>query len=159
MDMLAASRRLSDDEQDKLAIADVVAGLECAWAAGDGRTWASYFAEDADFTTWFGLYVRGREAIADVYREVFDSFQKSSKLRLHVRHLRFLRPGVAVIHLEGTIVGSCEQPPTHPPFVPVVIMTKQDGRWRVAVFHNTKDTADEYLGSGGCSFEPMETLR
>jgi uncharacterized protein (TIGR02246 family) len=159
MDMLAASRRLSDDEQDKLAIADVVAGLECAWAAGDGRTWASYFAEDADFTTWFGLYVRGREAIADVYREVFDSFQKSSKLRLHVRQLRFLRPGVAVIHLEGTIVGSCEQPPTHPPFVPVVIMTKQDGRWRVAVFHNTKDTADEYLGSGGCSFEPMETLR
>ena len=38
MNMLAACRRLSDDEQDKLAIADVVSGLECAWAAGAARS-------------------------------------------------------------------------------------------------------------------------
>ena len=148
MSMLAACRRLSDDEQDRSAIADVVSRLECAWAAGDGQMWASCFAEDADFTTWFGLYVRGWEAIADVYREIFDLFYKRSKLRLHVRHLRFLRPDVAVAHFEGTIVGSGEQPPAHPRFVPVAIMTKEDGRWCVAVFHNTKDTADEHLGSG-----------
>jgi uncharacterized protein (TIGR02246 family) len=144
--MLAASRRLSHDEQDRSAIADVVSGLECAWAAGDRQTWASFFAEDADFTTWFGLYVRGGEAIADVYQEIFDAFYKSSKLRLHVRHLRFLRPDVAVAQFEGTIVGSGEQPRAYPRFVPVAIMTKEDGRWRVAVFHNTKDTADEQLG-------------
>ena len=145
MSMLAACRRLSDDEQDRSAIADVVSRLECAWAAGNGQMWASYFAEDADLTTWFGLYVRGWEAIADLHQEVFDSFHKSSKLRLHVRNLRFLRPDVAVAHLEGTIVGPGEQSAAHPQFVPVAVMTKEDGRWRVAVLHNTKDTADEYL--------------
>ena len=76
--LLAACRRLSDDEQDRSVIADVVSRLECAWDADNGQMWASYFAEDADLTTWFGLYVRGWEAIADIHQEVFDSFHKSS---------------------------------------------------------------------------------
>jgi hypothetical protein len=27
-------------------------------------------------------------------------------------------------------------------------MTKEDGRWRVAVLHNTKNTVDEHIGDG-----------
>jgi len=148
MSTLAACRRLSDDVQDKSAIAAVVSGLEHAWAVGDGEMWASYFAEDADFTTWFGLYLSGQEAIADVHQEIFDSFHRRTRLRLHVRGLRFLRPDVAVVHLDGTIVGAGEESSVHPQFVPVAVMTKEDGRWRVAVFHNTKDTADELLDKG-----------
>jgi uncharacterized protein (TIGR02246 family) len=139
----------SRDVHARSAIAAVVLGLEDAWAAGDGQTWASYFAEDADFTVWFGLYLRGREAIADVHQEIFDSFYKSTKLRLHVRDLRFLRPDVAVVHFDGRIMGTARQSPEQPKFVPVAIMTKEDGRWRVAVFHNTKDTVDEQLGNAG----------
>jgi uncharacterized protein (TIGR02246 family) len=148
MSMLVACRRASDDAHDKSAIAAVVSGLEHAWAAGDGQTWASYFAEDADFTVWFGLYLRSCEAIADVHQEIFDSFYKSTKLRLHVRNLRFLRPDVAVVHFDGMIVGPGDESPEQPQFVPVAVMTKEDGRWRVAVLHNTKNTVDEHIGDG-----------
>jgi uncharacterized protein (TIGR02246 family) len=149
MSMLAVSRRFSDDEQDRSAIADVVSGLEHAWAVGDGRTWASYFAEDADLTTWFGLYLRGCEAIADVHQEVFDTFRKSTKLRLHVRELRFLRPDVAVLHLNGTVIGSGDESSEQARYVLVAIMTKEDGCWRIVVFHGTRDAVDEFLGNGG----------
>jgi len=141
-------QRFSHDAQARADIAAVVLGLEDAWAAGDGESWASYFAKDADFTVWFGLYLRGHEAIADVHQEIFDSFYRSTKLRLHVRDLRFLRPDVAVVHFDGRIVGSAEQSPEQPKFVPVAIMTKEEGHWRVAVFHNTKDAVDEHLGNG-----------
>src|SRR5215510_10439758 len=142
MSMQAAGRCVSDYMQDKSAISAVVSGLEHAWAAGDGQAWASYFAEDADFTVWFGLYLRGPEAIADVHQEIFDSCYRNTKLRLHIRDLRFLRPDIAVVHFDGRIAGAAGQSPEQPKFVPVAIMTKEDGHWRIAVFHNTKETMD-----------------
>jgi uncharacterized protein (TIGR02246 family) len=149
MNMHVTYQRFSHDMQAKSAIAAVVLGLEDAWAGGDGQSWAGYFAENADFTTWFGLYLRGCEAIADVHQEIFDSFYKSTKLRLHVRDLRFLRPDVAVVHFDGRIAGTAERSPDQSKFVPVAILTKEDGHWRVAVFHNTKDTVDEHFDNGG----------
>jgi len=147
MNMQDTHRRLSRDAQARAAVAAVVLGLEDAWAAGDGQAWASYFAEDADFTVWFGLYLRGPEAIADVHQEIFDSCYRNTKLRLHIRDLRFLRPDIAVVHFDGRIAGAAGQSPEQPKFVPVAIMTKEDGHWRIAVFHNTKETMDEHLGN------------
>jgi uncharacterized protein (TIGR02246 family) len=147
MRVQAAGRRLSGDVQDRSAIATVVSGLEHAWAAGNGQAWASYFAEDADFTVWFGLYLHGSDAIFDVHQEIFDSCYKSSKLRLDVRALRFLRPDVAVVQLNGRILGPGDQSPEELQFVSAAVMTKEDGCWRVALFHNTKDTVEEHLGN------------
>lgn len=81
-------------------------------------------------------------------QQIFDSFYKSIKLRLDVRDLRFLRPDVAVVHFDGRVVGPGEQLPEQPQFVLVAVMTKEDGLWRVAVFHNTKSTVAEHLGKG-----------
>jgi uncharacterized protein (TIGR02246 family) len=92
MSMQPVDRRSPDDVQDRSAIEAVVSELERVWAAGNGQAWASYFAEDVDFTVWFGLYLRSRDAIAAAHQEIFDSFYKSTKLRLDVRDLRFLRP-------------------------------------------------------------------
>jgi len=143
--MQGACRRFTDDDEDRSAIADVVSGLERAWAAGDAGTWASFFAADADFTAWFGLYLHGCEAITDVHQEIFDTSCKHTKLRLDVRGLRFLRPDVAVLHFAGTVTGPGDDAPAQAQFAPVAVMAKEDGRWHVAVFHNTKDSVDEYL--------------
>jgi uncharacterized protein (TIGR02246 family) len=148
MNMQAAYRHLPADIEDNSAIAAVISGLERAWAAGNGQKWASYFAEDAYFTAWFGLYLRGGEAIADVHQEIFGSFYKSTELRLDVRDVRFLRADVAVVHLDGRVVGPGEHSPEQPQFVPVAVMTKEKGCWRVAVFHNTKNSVDEHLDNG-----------
>jgi uncharacterized protein (TIGR02246 family) len=138
----------SNDQQDRSAIADVVSGLERAWAVGDGGKWASYFADDADFTMWFGLYLHGCEAITDVHQEIFDTSCKSTKLRLHVRNLRFLRPDVALLHFDSVVLRPSDEAFEQAQFVPVAIMTKDDGRWHISMFHNTKDTVDEHLDYG-----------
>jgi uncharacterized protein (TIGR02246 family) len=147
MDMGPVNRGSFDDVHDRSALAAVVSGLERAWAAGNGQLWGSYFAEDSDFTVWFGLHLRGRDANAAIHQEVFDSFYEGTKLRLDVRDLRFLRPDVAVVHFDARIVGPGEQLPEQPQFVPVAVMTKEDEVWRIAVFHNTKNTVAEHLGT------------
>jgi uncharacterized protein (TIGR02246 family) len=126
---------MTDEAQDRLAIQAVLAGLAEAWAKGDGRAWGSYFTEDADFTAWFGLYLKGRDAIAASHQH--------TKARLEIRSLRFLRPDVAVVHLNGSVVGEGEELPAEPHVVPVAVLTKESGSWRLAVFQNTKNSMSE----------------
>jgi hypothetical protein len=72
---------MSDEAQDRAAIQAVVAGL--------AEAWGSYFAEDADFTAWFGLYLKGRDAIAASHgipsadlRYGLQEYQSASRNRL-----------------------------------------------------------------------------
>src|SRR4029077_13387198 len=137
-----------DEAQDRVAIQAVMAGLAEAWGKGDGQAWGSYFAEDADFTAWFGLYLNGREAIAASHQQIFDTSYKNTNVRLEIRSLRFLRPDVALVHLNGSIVGGGEGLPDEPHAVPVAILTKESGSWRVAVFQNTRNSMSEIRGTG-----------
>jgi uncharacterized protein (TIGR02246 family) len=136
---------MSDEAQDRAAIQAVVAGLAEAWGKGNGRAWGSYFAEDADFTAWFGLYLKGRDAIAASHQQIFDTVYKNTKVRLEIRSLRFLRPDVAVVHLNGSVVGEGEELSDEPHVVPVAVLTKESGSWRLAVFQNTKNSMSERL--------------
>ena len=132
---------MSDEAQDRAAIQAVVAGL--------AEAWGSYFAEDADFTAWFGLYLKGRDAIAASHQQIFDTVYKNTKVRLEIRSLRFLRPDVAVVHLNGSVVGEGEELSDEPHVVPVAVLTKESGSWRLAVFQNTKNSMSERAPHGG----------
>lgn len=123
--------------EDEKAIRAVIASLTDAWAAGDARAWARAFTEDADFTVWNGLYQKGREAIERGHAQIFSTFYKDTKLRYVVRGIRFLRDEVAVVHVDASLVKKGEDFPASPQAVPVLIMVKDKGQWRVAVFHNT----------------------
>jgi uncharacterized protein (TIGR02246 family) len=136
---------MTDEAQDRLAIQAVVAGLAEAWGKGDGRAWGSYFTEDADFTAWFGLYLKGRDAIAAAHQQIFDTVYKNTNARLEICSLRFLRPDVAVVHFNGSVVGEGEELPAEPQVVPVAVLTKEGGSWRVAVFQNTKNSMSERI--------------
>ena len=136
---------MTDEAQDRLAIQAVVAGLAEAWGKGDGRAWGSYFTEDADFTAWFGRYLKGRDAIAASHQQIFDTVYKNTKARLEIRSLRFLRSDVAVVHLYGSVVGEGEELPAEPHVVPVAVLTKESKSWRLAVFQNTKNSMSEHL--------------
>ncbi|MCI0330014.1 MAG: SgcJ/EcaC family oxidoreductase [candidate division Zixibacteria bacterium] len=142
------SKEMRTNEEDWRAIEAIVSGMEQAWAKGDGQAWAGHFAANADFTVWFGLYLSGRDSIAAAHQQIFDSFYRNTKLRLEVRDLRFLRPDVAVVHLNGWVANQGEEFSEQPHIVPVAILTKDGGQWRIAVFHNTKNTVQEHLGKG-----------
>ena len=75
---------------------------------------------------------------AKITKEIFSTIYKDTKQRLNVRSIRFLRDDVAVVHVEGSVVKKAEEFPTTPMVVPVFILTKDKGRWLIAVFQNTK---------------------
>lgn len=135
---LAVSQTTTHRPKDEAAIRAIIATLNDAWTKGDAKLWGEQFAEDADFTVWTGSYVKGREAITSGHEEIFRTIYKGTKLRLNVRSIRLLRSDVAVAHAEGSVVKKEEEFPSTPQVVPAFILTKEKGRWQIAVFQNTK---------------------
>lgn len=134
----AVSQNAAKQPKDETAIQAIIANLNDAWTKGDAKLWGAQFAEDADFTVWTGTYVKGREAITRGHEEIFNTIYKGTKLRLTVRSIRFLRKDVAVAHTEGRVVKKEEEFPSTPQNVQVFILTKEKGRWLIAVFQNTR---------------------
>lgn len=124
--------------KDETTIRTIVTSLNEAWTKADARSWGEQFAEDADFTVWTGTFVKGREAIIRGHEEIFRTIYQGTKLQLKVRSVRFLRDDVAVVHAEGSVVKKEEEFPAAPQVVPVCILIKEKGSWRIAVFQNTK---------------------
>ena len=136
--MTGTSQNVTTYAKDEAMIRAIIAGLADAWMRGDGPAFGKAFAEDADFTVWNGLYLKGRDAIARTHAQIFSTIYKDTKLRATVRSIRFLRDDVAVVHAEGSIVKQQEEFPATPETVPVFILTKEKGQWLIAAFHNTK---------------------
>ena len=134
---LATAGTAPDRAKDEAATRAVIANLNDARTKGDARLWGEQFAEDADFTAWMGAYVKGREVIAGEHARIFQTIYKGTKLRLGVRSIRFLRDDVAVVPAEGAVAKKGEEFPPTPQVVPAVVLTKEKGRWRIAVFQNT----------------------
>jgi uncharacterized protein (TIGR02246 family) len=132
------SQNAAKRSEDEAAIRALIGNLAAAWTKADAKLWGDQFTEDADFTAWTGGYVKGREAIARGHEEVFKVFYPGTKQRLNVRSIRFLREDVAVAHVEGSVVKKEEDFPTAPQVVFVAILTKENGRWKIAVFQNTR---------------------
>ncbi|HJQ22896.1 MAG TPA: SgcJ/EcaC family oxidoreductase [Blastocatellia bacterium] len=135
---LATAQTAAQHAKDETAIRAIITGLADAWTRGDSRAWGEAFIPDADFTVWNGLYVKGREAITRGHAQIFSTIYKDTKQRLSVRSIRFLGDDVAVVHVEGSVVKKSEAFPATPQVVPLFVMKKEQGRWLIVAFQNTK---------------------
>jgi len=131
------SVEVEDRTLSRSAIESVIGSLVEAWEKGDGAAWGDRFTQDADFTTWFGLRLTGRDSIASGHQEIFDTFYADTVYDLKVESLRFLNDDVALVALVGSVVGSGEQEPSVPQTVPLAVMVKSGAGWKVAAFQNT----------------------
>ncbi|MDZ7768083.1 MAG: hypothetical protein U5K38_02875 [Woeseiaceae bacterium] len=57
---LRADGEQSTEERQITAVFDT---LTHAWRSKDGQQWGERFLDDADFTVWFGLELKGKEEI------------------------------------------------------------------------------------------------
>src|ERR687893_2365 len=79
----------------------LVAELEAAWNAADGRAFSTPFTEDADFVAIRGDYHRTREAIAHGHQAIFDTIYKGSTVRYELLHARMLADEVIIAHAQS----------------------------------------------------------
>lgn len=69
-----------------------VEALIPAWNAHDMKTFASYFAPDADFVNVVGIWWKSRPEIEAAHRATHQTIFKTSKLSGRVASVKWIRP-------------------------------------------------------------------
>jgi uncharacterized protein (TIGR02246 family) len=127
----------ADTAKDEAAVRQIVKQLENAWNARDGKALAAPFAADADYVVINGMYVKGRESIEKGHQGIFDTVYKDSTNIGTVKSVRFLRPDVAIVHVEWNLTVRSGGKETTGRAMNTIFMTKDEGKWSIAAFHNT----------------------
>jgi uncharacterized protein (TIGR02246 family) len=125
-------------------VARLLETLARGWNAGSGATYASAFAEDADFINIIGMHARGRDLIARGHDELLSTIFRGTRMTAVVDSVRFLRPDVATVEATLSLQRADGQPftfsdPSRPPMPHTragYVATKERGTWSIAVFRN-----------------------
>ena len=120
---------------DEAAIREHVKQMEAGWNTKSGATFAKPFAEDADYVVINGMYIKGRSVIETAHQQIFDTIYKETTISLTVKQIRFLRPDVAVVHVNGQRRGPTKD--LEQDALLTLVMTKEKEGWRIAAFQNT----------------------
>ncbi|MCA1565410.1 MAG: SgcJ/EcaC family oxidoreductase [Acidobacteria bacterium] len=133
----------STDAADEAAVRENVRQMEIGWNTKSGALYAKPFAADADFVIVNGTHLRGREAIEQSHQRIFDTFYKNSTLSVSVKQIRFLRPDVAVVHVQGVIRIRQGEETRETNSMVTLVMTKEKGDWKIVAFQNTRIDTDQ----------------
>lgn len=131
-----ARSRISTERRSEQQILELVETLVGGWNRHDMKIFAAPFAEDADFVTVAGRWLRGRRELADCRAERF----RSSRLRADRISIRFLRPDVAVVQFQWELAGDLGPDGKGIPVrhgITMMIASEEQGRWRFDAAQNT----------------------
>jgi uncharacterized protein (TIGR02246 family) len=120
---------------DEAVMRESVKQMETGWNSKSGALFAKPFAEDADYVVINGMYIKGRAVIESQHQRIFDTIFKETNITLTVKQIRFLRPDVAVVHVEGHRTGSTKE--LTQDAMLTLMMTKEKQGWVIAAFQNT----------------------
>lgn len=138
---------------------ETIANLETAWKNADGKAWAAQFADDADFTVWFGYRLHGADAIGEGHQDLWDGFYAGTVFDLEIVSARLIADDVAIAHLDGWVYPAGETRPETPAVSkPIVVLAKQENDWKIEAFQNTPGFGRQCFGNdladavarGGC---------
>lgn len=126
---------------DDAALRENVRRLEAGWNSKSGAAFAKPFADDADYVVINGTQIKGREAIAQGHQRIFDTVYKDSVLSLSVKDARMLRADVALVHVSAHLKSTPGPGAQEGDAVITLVMTKENGAWKIAAFQNTSVAA------------------
>ena len=129
--------------KDIAVIETIVASQMDAWNRGDAKAFSAQFAADGSFTNVLGIVYYGHEAFEQRHAELFQTVFKSSKAKMSIRKLRFIRADVAVADVDCEVSGHATLPPGIPaaPDGTVrsrlqLVLVRENGDWGITAFHN-----------------------
>jgi uncharacterized protein (TIGR02246 family) len=126
---------------DEAAIDALLRQLVEAWNRSDGEAFGAGFDEDADYIVFNGVHLKGRQQIAAVHQQLFDTVLKGTRLGdgNTTRTLRFLSADVALVHTMGSLrrPGQDDLSPEQNS-IQTFVLVKRGERWSIAAFQNTR---------------------
>ncbi len=125
------------------AIEALIASLVEAWNHHDAKAFSARFMPDGSFTNIIGMQLYGREGFEKQHAGIFATIYKDSSAQFTIGKLRFVRPDVAVVDVDGTVTGYASLPPGIPAAADgalhtklQIIALKEKGQWWITAFHN-----------------------
>lgn len=139
---LSVARTPQNSSKDEEAMRQIVQQLQDGWNAHDGKAFAAPFAADADYVIVNGLRINGKEAIEKGHTQIFTTIYKESRNIATVKSIRFLRPDVALVHVEWNLEFRVGGETKKARAMNSMVMMKDGGKWSIAAFHNTPIQAE-----------------
>ena len=111
-----------------------------AWNRHDMKALAALVAEDVDFVTVSGTWLKGRKAFEELHARAHAMMFKESVLTTTDVQVKFLKPDIALVHVSWGMKG--DKDPDGTPRQPrrgilTQIVTKHGGRWLIQASQNT----------------------
>jgi uncharacterized protein (TIGR02246 family) len=130
------------NQKDLMSINELFAQLSKSWNIGDGIAYGNCFTEDADYVTFMGQRLKGREQITEVHQMLFNGPLKGSIMISTSSsdiQPRFITPEVAIIHAIGEVqLAQPAQDPNDRGSINTNVVLKQNGEWKITAFHNCR---------------------
>ena len=94
---LVIGKDIGPDDPLVTQVTQAASKLDAYWNDRDAKGFASMFTDDADFRLQNGLWVRGRNAIEEHWREnVFSSLRPSTRHTTVPSRMRFLSDSIVI---------------------------------------------------------------
>ncbi len=136
---------------NEAAIRRTVADFDQSFSSHNAHGTAMTFAEDGDFTNMLGVHKRGRKDIEERFTALYAGTLKQARRTDTVRSIRFMTPEVAVVDADTVITNTRGAGGSIIPLrkgLMTVVMTKHDGMWLIAVFHEAEYPRPEAAPAG-----------
>ena len=127
----------SNRTDDETAILAVLASSYAAWAVGDATGMVADYTQDAT-AIMPGSLRDGRDAIRASMATAFAGPLKGTTTDNRQLSLRFVGDDAAIVVSEsGILFGGQSEVPDERKVNATWVLEKRDGRWLVAVYHNS----------------------
>lgn len=149
----AAGRATDNSTGARAAIVKVIEAEDAAWKAGDANAFCEAATPDVVFTNIVGMFSVGHAPMVAQHARIFSTIYQGSTLRQEITNLKMVRPDVAIVDTLTTVSDFKALPPGSQAIDGKLttrleqVMLMEDGRWRVAAFHNV--TVNPAATAGG----------
>jgi uncharacterized protein (TIGR02246 family) len=116
-----------------------LARIKSAWDAGDAPAYAAEFTEDATYVIFLGEALFGRHEIEATHRDVFEKWQRGTKMAVRPLSVRIIaNDAVSILTIGG--LGNAE--PIHYDKFQTFTFVRRGDRWACSAFQNTRMNAN-----------------
>jgi uncharacterized protein (TIGR02246 family) len=123
-----------------------------AWNAHDISAYGDLFTADADVVNVLGWHWRSRAELEEKLGRAFGSVFARSRMTIGEVSVDYLKPDVAVAHVEWTMVGALSPTGSGSDApergIQTQVLVRRGGAWRIAHFQNTNAVPERAFPPG-----------
>lgn len=143
--LLVAGPALANQSTDEADIRKVEVAQQESWNSHDIKAYAALFTEKADVVNVLGWWWKDRAELEAKLSRAHGFVFKKSTLTIGEVDVKFLTPGIAVVHARWQMTGAMSPDGSHTPEIGIQtqVLQKLDGKWLIAAFQNTDSVPEK----------------